>query len=648
MAWWREARFGMSVTWGLFAIPAGTWGNQKNHDAAIRDTAQIAVRDYEALLAHWSPSRFDADAWTKAAADAGMKYVIATAKGPDGFCMFDSGHTDFDIGRTTDPRDVLGELAAACERRGLRFGTSYSIVDWHHPDYLPRRPWELAGRGAAGADFDRYEQYLMAQIVELVARYHPSVLRFDGEPEATWTAERAAKLLALCRSVAPDLLVDDRIAPLQDAAVPLGDFVTRDDDDRPGIDRESFATMNDFLAVHAADTIWKPTQELVRALIDAASRGRNFLLNVGPRADGTFPGEATQRLGEIGAWMRKNGGAIHGTVASPFDPIPWGRCTMKQRRDTTTLYFHVFDWPANGLLELPTFENEPIGEPRVVGTTRGDGDTGPLLLWPIDKSWRDATARLGLHGVARDAIATVIAVDVKGEVRAFRAPRLEAAADTFVDSLDVTITVPGGAGELRYTTDGSEPRFASPAPTTTSLHLDTTTTIRARTFRAGQPIGRITSRTFTKVAPVPAVKALPTADGLRVETFDVAWTNVPDDRTRFDAKSTSVAPIVGFTTNPGGSIALRFTGFVDVPADGTWDFALTSDDGSKLWIGGSLVVDNDGVHAVATKRGSIALAKGLHPIEVVWWNQTGDAALSLQWRTKNAPFAPVPGAAFRH
>jgi len=170
LAWWREARLGMFVHWGLYAIPAGEWNGATDYGEWIRTTAEIPLGRYEAFKTQWNPVKFDADRWVRAAKDAGVKYIVITTKHHDGFCLFDSAATDWDVMSTPFKRDVMKELAAACAREGLRMCWYHSIMDWHHPDYLPRREWEKE-RSTKGADFERYVAYLQAQVTELLTKY---------------------------------------------------------------------------------------------------------------------------------------------------------------------------------------------------------------------------------------------------------------------------------------------------------------------------------------------------------------------------------------------------------------------------------------------------------------------------------------------
>jgi alpha-L-fucosidase len=193
MQWWREARFGMFIHWGLYAIPEGEWNGKKNYAEWILTNAQIPVSEYEKFAPQFNPTEFNAAAWVKMAKDAGMKYIVITSKHHDGFCLYDSNATDYDIINASPfKRDFLKELTEECEKQGIRMCFYYSIMDWHHPDYLPRRDWE--DRPEDGADFQKYIDYMTAQVTELVTTYNPHILWFDGEWEKTWSHEEGVKL----------------------------------------------------------------------------------------------------------------------------------------------------------------------------------------------------------------------------------------------------------------------------------------------------------------------------------------------------------------------------------------------------------------------------------------------------------------------
>ncbi len=646
MAWWRDARFGLFLHWGLYAIPAGKWREGVDYGEWIRDSARIPRQIYAEFQPNWNPTGFDADAWARMAKDAGMKYVVITSKHHDGFCLWDSEQTEWDVGRTPHGRDVLAELAAACRTHGLAFGTYHSIMDWHHPDYLPRRPWE-SERSTQGADFARYEAYLRAQVAELVQRYQPSILWFDGEWEATWNHERGLRLFEHCRALAPGMLVNNRVdvhrggmAGFSTAAGAVGDFATPEQEipatGLPGVDWESCMTMNAHWGWNAADREWKSTKDLLRNLIDIASKGGNYLLNVGPRADGTFPPESVERLAQIGAWMRSNGEAIHGTTASPFDALPWGRCTSKRDDGRTTLYLHVFDWPADGVLRLPGLGSAPR--------------SARLLGDPERKLTAKATAdgvEIAVPATAIDAIATVVALEIAGAPLVFRAPTITAESQSFVRALAVDVRADDPRIEVRATIDGREPDADAPI-VRGPLRMSATATLKAAGFWQGKRRTPVVTRTFTQATPLPQVKARPAKEGLVAERFAVDWKAIPDDRAGLSPSGREVVSSVGPLNEPGERVAFVYRGFVIVPKDDVYRFALTSDDGSKLWLDGQLVVDHDGLHGPTGKRGEVALAAGLHAIEVAWFNAAGGATLELQWAAPGQPFAPLTVESTRH
>ncbi|MCO6360660.1 alpha-L-fucosidase [Roseivirga pacifica] len=363
MEWWREARFGMFIHWGLYAIPAGEWNGTTNHAEWIRTTAKIPLEEYDQFLDEFNPVKFDADAWVKMAKDAGMKYIVITSKHHDGFGLFDSETSDYDVMATPFKRDILKELSEACKKAGIKLCFYHSIMDWHHPDYLPRREWEQ-NRSVEGAEFPRYVDYMKAQLKELITNYGElGVLWFDGEWEDTWTHADGVELYDYVRSLQPNIIINNRVdkgrqgmAGLTKEGDFVGDFGTPEQEipaiGLPGVDWESCMTMNDHWGYNSHDDNWKSSEDLIRKLVDIASKGGNFLLNIGPKADGTFPQESIERLADIGDWMDVYSESVYGTQASPIAEVEWGRITQKKTENSTRIYLHVFDWPESGQLEL--------------------------------------------------------------------------------------------------------------------------------------------------------------------------------------------------------------------------------------------------------------------------------------------------------
>jgi len=365
MDWWRKARFGMFIHWGIYSVPAGEWKGKKIPGAGewIMQQAKIPVSEYEQLAKQFNPVKFNADEWVQIAKDAGMKYIVITSKHHDGFCMWDSKVTDYDIADATPfKRDVLKELALACKKQGIRLCFYHSIMDWHHPDaQAPFYPNYNDG-SRSNPNFARYaENYLKPQIKELVTNYGPlGVLWFDGEWIKDWTEPQGKDMYNYVRSLQPDIIINNRVGKgrkgmegLSESQECAGDFGTPEQQipptGLPGVDWETCMTMNDTWGYSSHDQNWKSIQDLIHKLADIASKGGNFLLNVGPTSEGLIPQPSVERLAAMGQWMKVNSESIYGTTASPIGALPWGRCTAKSGK----LYLHVFNWPKDDRLEIP-------------------------------------------------------------------------------------------------------------------------------------------------------------------------------------------------------------------------------------------------------------------------------------------------------
>jgi alpha-L-fucosidase len=367
MKWFREARFGMFIHWGLYAQAAGEWDGKPTSGAGewIMNDMKIPDSQYAKLVPQFNPVKFEARQWVALAKNAGMKYIVITSKHHEGFGMYPSALTDWCIKSTPFGRDPLKELAAACRKAGIKLCFYHSIMDWHHPDYLPRKPWN--DEANPNADFDRYVTHLKGQLKELLTGYGPiGILWFDGQWENTWTYDRGADLYNYVRGLQPNIIINNRVGRDAPAGQPrIGDYGTPEQTIPasgygPGVDWETCMTMNDTWGFKKQDQNWKSTKTLVRNLIDIASKGGNYLLNVGPTGEGLIPEASIERLQAMGDWMRINGEAISATTASPFkEQLPWGRCTQKSKGRTVKLYWHVFDWPADGQLTVPGLKAQP-------------------------------------------------------------------------------------------------------------------------------------------------------------------------------------------------------------------------------------------------------------------------------------------------
>ena len=355
MKWWREARFGMFIHWGMYAVLGGKYKGEEiapKHGAEwIMCDALLARADYEPFAKEFNPLKFNADEWVRTAADAGMKYMVITSKHHDGFSMFDTKQTDYSIVRATPyGKDPMKDLAAACKRAGLRFGFYYSQLDWHHPALAnnPDKKGQSAFRFNLALDKAKYVAYMKAQLRELITQYDPAVLFFDGQWVDWWTQQDGRDLEAYCRGLKPDLIINNRVGKSKPEDGDYGTPEQKIPATGLGYDWETCMTLNDNWGYRESDRNWKSAEDLIRKLVDISSKGGNFLLNVGPTAEGVIPQPSVERLRQMGQWLRVNGEAVYATQPSPCEQPKWGRFTRKAGR----VYAHVFDWPAGGSLEI--------------------------------------------------------------------------------------------------------------------------------------------------------------------------------------------------------------------------------------------------------------------------------------------------------
>lgn len=325
MAWWRDATFGMFIHWGAYAVPAGIHNGKevKGIGEWIMHNGKIPIPEYEAYVRQFNPTSFDAKEWVRIAKDAGMKYIVITSKHHDGFCLWDSKVSSYDIMDAAPfKRDILKELADACKGSGVRLCFYHSIMDWHQPDAESKKGY--AYQNTPNPDWARYrETYLKPQLAELIAKYDPGVLWFDGEWVPEWTEDQGKDLYNYLRSLKPDLIINNRVGKgrsgmqgmnkYKDAA---GDFGTPEQEILEGTsdaDWESCMTMNDTWGFKRDDHNWKSAKLLIDNLVDIAAKGGNYLLNVGPTAEGLIPAASVERLKAMGEWLRINGEAVYAT-----------------------------------------------------------------------------------------------------------------------------------------------------------------------------------------------------------------------------------------------------------------------------------------------------------------------------------------------
>jgi alpha-L-fucosidase len=427
MAWWREARFGMFIHWGLYSIPAGTWNGKQIPSIGewIMNRASIPVADYKALASQFNPTAFSAHDIVALAKSAGMKYIVITAKHHDGFAMFDSKADPFNIVAATPfHRDPIRELAEECRKQGVKLGFYYSQdQDWTAPGGaayktgnhdLPTHHWDPAQDG----DFANYLHIkAIPQLKELLTNYgdFPVVIWFDT-PTADMTPALAGEIVALLNQH-PNLIWNNRLGggykgdtETPEQYIPAQGY--------PGRDWEACMTMNDTWGYKSYDTNFKSTETLLRNLIDIASKGGNYLLNIGPDSKGNVPPAEVERLHQVGKWLAVNGEAIYGThptlfgaEAGNFSPTEKDKegkpkfVPAWNWRSTTTsdrIYIEIFTWP-NGSFHLDKLPRAVTGAYLLA-----DGAKKPLK---ITKTGNGVDIALPSH--ALDPIATVLVLQTK-------------------------------------------------------------------------------------------------------------------------------------------------------------------------------------------------------------------------------------------
>lgn len=388
LEWWRDVRFGMFIHWGLYAELAGEWNGEKIPGIGewIMRKAKIPIPEYEKLAKDFNPVKFDAEEWAEVALRAGMKYLVITAKHHDGFCMFDSPSNPYNIvARTPFKRDPMKELAAACNKRGIKMCFYYSqALDWHAPGGAGH--WDEVGEGKnwlsyarPPEDFQKYlDDVVKPNLRELLTNYGPIGLIWFDTPVAI-TREQSASLRDLVHELQPACLVSGRVGH------DVGDYGSLGDNEHPSGQVkgawETPATLNDTWGYKSYDHNWKSLDYLLDLLVNCASKGVNYLLNVGPTAEGVIPQPSVDLLKQLGDWLKCNGEAIYGTTGSPFPIDPsWGRVTSKGN----TLYLLIKNWPEEDLqiygLRNQVKSARVLRDPNVSINIQQAGDTLTLSL----------------------------------------------------------------------------------------------------------------------------------------------------------------------------------------------------------------------------------------------------------------------------
>jgi len=356
-SWFVHDRFGLFIHWGLYALPARhEWVKSHEH---------ITDEDYQKYFDHFDPDLYDPHAWARAAKEAGMKYFVITTKHHEGFCLWDSKHTDYKATNTPCGKDLLRPMVEAFRAEGLRIGFYHSLIDWHHPEFPvdrlhPKRDNEAERQKNEHRDVGKYAQYLQAQVRELMTEFGQIDYFFpdfsypgeDGKGRDAWQSKDLVKMI---RELQPNVLINDRL-DLHDKDWGW-DFRTPEQfmvREWPKVDGqpvlwETCQTFSGSWGYHRDETSWKSVEQLVGMLIETVSKGGNLLLNVGPTARGEFDGRAMDRLSGIGRWMKQHDRSIYSCTQAPKEFKAPQDCRLTYNPDTNRLYVHVFAWPLKEL-----------------------------------------------------------------------------------------------------------------------------------------------------------------------------------------------------------------------------------------------------------------------------------------------------------
>ena len=358
---WQDMKFGLFIHWGPVSLRGTEIGWSRGRE--------IPINEYDNLYKEFNPVLFNAKEWVNIAKAAGMKYIVITSKHHDGFCIWDSDYTDYDIMSTPFKRDILKELSDECKRQGIMFCTYHSILDWHHPHYTTRYGGDP--RPVEESDMNMYIPYLKNQIKELITKYDTNILWFDGEWEASWDHEKGMDLYKYVRELKDDVLINNRVDKgrlgmhgMTKSSKFAGDFGTPEQEIgtfHPNIPWESCITICQQWAWKPNDQM-KSLRECIQTLARTVGGGGNLLLNVGPMLDGRIEQRQIDRLEKIGTWLDKNGESIYATKGGPFKPTDWMVSTYKNNR----IFVHLFAWPEKELI-LPSLKKHKILKAKILG-----------------------------------------------------------------------------------------------------------------------------------------------------------------------------------------------------------------------------------------------------------------------------------------
>lgn len=470
---WQDMRFGMFIHWGPVSITGREIGWSRG--------SQTPVEEYDNLYKKFNPEKFNADEWVKVAKDAGMKYMVLTTKHHDGFCLWDTRQTDFNIMNSPFKRDVVKELSDACKKQGMAFGTYYSTCDWYHPDFPLTSPGGKIKREKS--DLDSYNRYLLAQIKELVVNYGPLITIWNDVPQMF--KGRGTNTINMVRALQPDILINNRTGDGGDYDTPeqkIGGFQMK----RPW---ETCMTICHQWAWKPNDTM-KTLKECMQTLIRTAGGDGNLLFNVGPTPEGIIEQRQIDRLREMGQWLEKYGASIYGTRGGPFKPAAWGVST----RRASQIFVHILSWPEEGGLTLPVISAKILSAKALTGgaVEFKQDDKGIMLTVPV---------------AGRDEIDTLVVLELEGSAMDIEP------VNAGSSSLSLTVGAKAAASNVYQKHDEYGPGKAIDDDDSTRWATD------GGTKQAWLEVDMLKPKEFSKVV----IKEWHGAEGSRVKSFELQY-----------------------------------------------------------------------------------------------------------------------------
>jgi alpha-L-fucosidase len=494
LEWWKDAKFGMFIHWGVYSVPAGWYNDEMVPGASewLMYFAKISPGEYEKFASQFNPVEYEPEKWVKLAKNAGMKYIVITSKHHDGFCLWDSKVTGYDVVDFTPyQKDLLKPLAEACRKEGIKLGFYHSILDWHHPD-------------AEKENFHKYrDEYLIPQLEELLDSYPElAILWFDGEWIDEWTEEQGRELYNRLRNISPEIIINNRIGKgrqgmqgMNKDENSVGDFGTPEQEileTASSFPWESCMTMNDSWGFKKGDENWKSAETLIRNIIDITSKGGNYLLNVGPTSLGTIPTASIERLEKIGKWMSANGEGIYNTrPLSNYEENSIIRYTKS--KNTNHIYMFLLEETSNSEIEFSYVTPEKNSEIYLLGKNirleYSVDDKTTTVKIPAEITIDDYPLCLKIQGIENEVAESpqIIADDKQAD-----------GTYLFQDKVEVEIIA---NGDIYYTVDGSLPDINS-MKYNSKIVLNSSTFLQALNAESGKVNSPLSEVQFYKIQSV--------------------------------------------------------------------------------------------------------------------------------------------------